>query len=251
KSRVEAVVAFADRRAGKTPIKPTGGLGFSREGSRVDFAQRLGMELWIRTGDTYRRATIVTGREGSEHALKYYAIIPPESTEAEFIVRLTNRGLPTQRDYDMVFGMRHPDITKERNRLFGVVLTVDGVNSFFQDLGDGEPKPAIVPPSHASKWVLGPPGQEIVPADNPHGYALRTAREGTGHSVINVRGFQKDDKKALAFKFAPASQSVAAEKIGIVSEIGEITAHFYPEKLPGDEQRLGAVMSKPRLGTAT
>jgi hypothetical protein len=146
--------------------------------------------------------------------------------------------------------MRNPDIAKERNRLFGVALSVDGVNSIHQDLGDGEVKPVIVPPHHARKWVLGPPGQRIVPADTPHGYALRP-EAGTAHSVIDVRGFQKDDQHALAFKFAPASQSVAAEKVGIVSEIGVITAHFFSEKLPGDVQAVGAAMETPKLGAAT
>jgi hypothetical protein len=251
KTRVEAVVAFADRRAGTTPIKPSSNLGFDKEGSRTDFAQRLGMELWLRTGDSYRRATIVTTRNPeSPHIGQLFAIIPRESTEAEFIIRLSNRGLPTQKDYDLVFGMRHPDIAQERKRLFGVALSVDGVNSIFQDLGDGEAKPAIVPPSQARRWVLGPPGHRIVPADNPHGYVLR-AEAGTGHSVIDVRGFQKDDQHALSFKLAPASQSVAAEKVGIVSEIGVITAHFFGEKLPGDQQRFGAIEATPKLGTST
>ncbi len=251
KSQVEAVVAFADGRGGKTPIKPSQGLGFENEGSRTDFAQRLGLELWMRSGDTYRRATIVTRRnpESPSHG-QFYAIIPRESAEAEFIIRLSNRGLPTQKDYEKVLGVRHPDITKERQRLFGVVLSVDGVNSIYQDLGDGEQKPVIVPPSQARKWVLGPPGHRIVPADNPHGYTLR-AEAGTGHSVIDVRGFQKDDQNALAFKFAPASQSVAAEKVGIVSEIGVITAQFFGEKLPGDSKVYASLMAKPKLGTST
>jgi hypothetical protein len=254
KNRVEAAVIFAGARGGKAALAPSDGLTFGGGGLRGDTAKRLAIELWVRSGDTYRRAQIVTARDPeSKHAGALYALISRDNIGSEFIIRLANRGLSTKADYDKVLGVRNADFAREQKRLFGVVLSVDGVNSFYQDLGDGEPKPVIVPPARARKWVLSPPGYRIVPADNPQGFELRAERDAAanpGHSVIDVKGFQKDDQYAQAFKFAPASQSVAAEKVGILSELGVITAKFYPEKLPGDHQAFGYAPGTPKLGTS-
>jgi hypothetical protein len=249
-SRVQASVTFAGLRATNALVAPTKGVAFDQPGMSNDASQRLGMELWVRSGGTYRRAPIVTAREGSEYSDgKLYAILPRGSESAEFIIRLVNRGLTTQAAFDRIVGLRNEDFAAEQRRLFGVVLTVDGVNSFYQDLGDGQVKPVIVHPKNARKWVLSPPGFQIAPSRGAKGYELRSV-QGAGHSVIDVQGYQKDDKHAMSFKFAPASKSVAAEKVGIFDEIGVINAQFYPEKLSGDQRRFASLRSTPRLGAS-
>jgi hypothetical protein len=208
---------------------------------------RLAIELWLRKGNTYEFVPIVTTRSETnfEQSNVWYAVLPPGSEGTEYIVRLANRGMTRETD---AFSMSNPDPAVEARRLFGIALTVDGVNSFFEDLGDGERKPAVVHPRKATKWVLSPPGHRIVPADNASGYVL--AREqGAGHSIFDVQGFQTDNKTARAFTISPSSLSVAAESVGITDEIGVITAYIFGEKLPGDQITYASQQEPAALGT--
>jgi hypothetical protein len=245
---IRPTLVFAGESGGGAIMttRPSPGTGESGQGSRSSTSStRLGLQVWRRTESSFEQVPIVTGNKESEHASVLYALVPPGSEGREFILRLSNQGVRSQGILNIV----NQDPQLEARRLFGVVLTIDGVNSFYEDLGDGIAKPVIVHPRIASKWVLSPPGHQIVPANNSSGYDLVRVN-GSGHSIIDIQGFQEDGKYARAFTFAPASQSIAAEKVGISDEIGVITAYFYAEKLPGDGVQYAREDSDPRMGTA-
>jgi hypothetical protein len=227
--------------AATQPVMTTSAVGTQLRNSRI------AVEIWLRKGATYEFVPIVTthSEQNFEQANVWYAVLPPGSEGTEYIVRLANRGIGQG---DIGFSMTNPDPQLEAKRLFGVALTIDGVNSFFEDVGDGERKPVVVHPRKATKWVLSPPGYRIAAAENPSGYVL--AREqGAGHSIFDVQGFQTDNKTARSFTISPASLSVAAESAGITDEIGVISAYVYGEKLPGDQLTYASRESPAPLGT--
>jgi len=149
-------------------------------------------------------------------------------------IRLINRGKPE-------IEKGHP---KDPDRLFAAALAIDGVNSFYQKRVDGSLGPVIMHPQKAQKWVLTAPGRVLESSPDSfmedvsgsqdkriieHGL-LKTV-PGLGHSQADVRGFQKGKLHADAFIFKKPEESVA-ECLGITTDIGLITVHFYTERLP-------------------
>ncbi len=160
--------------------------------------------------------------------------------KAQYVIRLKNFGGPPVR-------FKNPNAQKEKDRLFAAAVKVDGVNSIFQDQGNGKIGPVIVHPKNARKWVLSGPGKVIKPAAGG-GFTLQPFN-GKGHSIIQVPGFQKNANTAASFFFTKAEESVAAETIGVTNEVGVIEVHFYAQKLPGDQQVIGVPYAAPNLGT--
>ncbi len=145
-----------------------------------------------------------------------------------------------------------PDLYAPNKYLQGeliIALLIDGVNSFYQDQGNGSVGPVIRHPKNCDKWILSGPGYRIIAdSSDPSGYRLQSVNS-KGHSVIDVPGFQKDDQYADAFLFVKSGVSIA-ESIGITNDVGVIEAHFYAQKLPGDT-RIGEAVATRRshLGT--
>jgi len=82
----------------------------------------------------------------------------------------------------------------DRKRLYAVAVLIDGVNSFYQKGVDGKLGPVVVHPKNAQKWILSGPETKVVPdSTNPNGFRLEGVK-GKGHSVLDIRGFQKDNK---------------------------------------------------------
>tara|TARA_R110002095_G_scaffold212984_1_gene202946 strand:+ start:10609 stop:12201 length:1593 start_codon:yes stop_codon:yes gene_type:complete len=160
-----------------------------------------------------------------------------------------------------------------RERIYAAALTIDGLDSFYHQVKGKRGKPTLrakyVHPHDAHKWVLTPPGFQIVPAPNvvlsyPAPYAwdappvgngpstpradprhkslklddherMRNGRfqqvNGPGHSIADVRGFQDGAKSADAFVFKTGGESLA-NLAGSVADVGEIKVYIYGEDLP-------------------
>jgi hypothetical protein len=251
--RIKPTLVFAGKAGGDSIIStpPSQPLSVDSPVSTQVLNTRILIELWHKQGNSAKLIPIVsTQNEGNgEQVNVWYAVIPAASEGTEYVVRLVNRGMSRDPEAFNFYPIGNQDESLEARRLFGIVLTVDGVNSFYEDLGDGVRKPVIVHPRNASKWILGPPGHRIVPASNPSGYSL-VREQGTGHSIIDVLGFKTDDQNSRAFTFGPASQSIAAEKVGISDEIGIISAYVFGEKLPGDGPVAAVPQGTPRMGTS-
>lgn len=166
----------------------------------------------------------------SEFHKVFFAEIPDsiplgDLDKSRYRIRISNKGVGDTRGYV------NPDPAKEKNRLYGVAVLVDGVNSFYQKNPNGEVGPVVLHPKNCSKWILSGPNKKIVPAQG--GYNLQDT-SNAGHSIIDIPGFQRSGTYADAFVFAKAEESIA-ETVGITNDIGLISVHFYQEELPGDE----------------
>jgi hypothetical protein len=191
-------------------------------------SDRFKVEILARAGDRLVPLKLVTSnRKGSEFDKVVFAAVPRSvklgGAGAEYRIRVTNNGRPPLSSLNPSDG----------ERLFGVVVMVDGVNSIYQDTGAGKVGPVVVHPRNARKWILAGPGQRLVPdRDRREGYRLERVN-GPGGSVLDVPGFQRDQQTAEAFTFAPARESVA-EAAGITTDIGVISLHFFSQPLPRD-----------------
>ncbi len=228
------------------PHDPNGNSNFPSPGSSR--LLRFGVELFAFNPLThqYEPLQLITSKAPGPSRVLFCIIpdwVPVGTPDARYKIRLSNRGMPP------VGGIAHPDPVKEQQRLFSVALLIDGVNSFYQDQGDGTIGPVIRHPKNCDKWILSGPGYRIVPdPSSPNGYRLQSV-QSKGHSVIDVPGFQKNDQYADAFLFVKSGVSVA-EAIGITNDVGVIEAHFYAQKLPGDTRIGEAVRYQQRsLGT--
>lgn len=194
------------------------------------FSTRFRVQLFLTGGGATTELPLVTSKNGDSKLFNVmFAEIPDTlafgTDAASYKIRVSNTGEPPVK-----FG--NP---RDKERLYGVAVLVDGVNSHYQDRGDGTAGPVVVHPRNAAKWVLSGPGQRLVPdPTRPNGYRLDRVADA-GHSVIDVPGFQKDAKTADKFLFAPARESIA-ETVGITNDIGVISVYFYPEDLDGDVQ---------------
>lgn len=164
--------------------------------------------------------------EHSEEARNMYLILPRSARGKEYQIRLTNTGQGTP-------GHMNPNVDWERLRLFGAAVTIDGVNSIYQDTGGGKIGPVSVHPKNARKWILCGRGVRMVP-DQQARYGYRFTRaSGEGGAQITLRGFQESDKTARAFTFATAGESVA-QTLGISNEIGSISVYFFSQSIRDD-----------------
>lgn len=152
-----------------------------------------------------------------------FLVLPRQMVGREYQIRLANRGTPPLASN-----------ASDARRLFGVVVTVDGVNTIYQENGRGQLGPVVLHPKNCLKWILSGPGQLLTPDPNsPVGYRAEPT-SGPGNSVVTIPGFQNGPQFAKAFTFAMVRDSVA-ENIGITNDIGLIAVHIYPEDLPGDQ----------------
>ncbi len=175
----------------------------------------------------------------SEFNNVYFLILDRSLEGKNYQIRLTNRGEP-------MVGYKQPEAkaARDRDRLFSVAVLVDGVNSIFEDQGDGSFGPVVRHPKEVTKWVLTGPGKRLVPTDDPQtntagilGGKLQDVK-GEGGSVVCVPGFQANAKTALKFTFVTARESIAAKTIGSkTNDVGMIAVHFYAQILetPPDE----------------
>lgn len=197
-------------------------------------SDRFCVELFARNPQSrrFQQLKLITSRNSGPQRVLFCIVpnwVPVGTEQAKYRVRLTNNASTE------AGGIINQDQTREKQRLYAVVLSVDGVNSFYQDQGNGQIGPVVRHPKNCKRWILSGPGQKLVPNSSvPKGYTLQNV-VGKGHSVIDVPGFQKNREYADSFLFVKARESVA-ETIGITNDIGVIEAHFYPEELPNDAQ---------------
>ncbi len=158
-----------------------------------------------------------------------FLVLPRQMVGREYQLRLTNRGTPPLASN-----------VSDAQRLVAAVVTVDGVNTIYQENGRGQLGPVVLHPKNCLKWLLSGPGQTLVPDPNsPVGYRM-SPTSGAGQSVATIPGFQNGPQFAKAFTFAMVRDSVA-ENVGITNDIGLIAVHFYPEDLPGDQPSVPVV----------
>lgn len=252
KVNVTITLVFDDGTAGTldgsvSPQDNSGTPNFPSPSPRLGQSDRFCVELFARNPQTqqFQQLKLITsGNPGPQSVL--FCIVPnwvPVGTDqATYRVRLTNNAsIPAG-------GIVNQDQAREKQRLYSVVLNVDGVNSFYQDQGNGQVGPVVRHPKNCKRWILSGPGQKLAPNTSvPKGYTLQSV-SGKGHSVIDVPGFQKNAEFADSFLFVKSRESVA-ETIGITNDIGVIEAHFYPEKLPNDQQVRSRTVGGGPLGT--
>ena len=193
-------------------------------------SSRFGVQLFLTGRGTEEEIPLITSeKEGSEYHNVFFATIPNDlrfGTEAaSYKIRIFNRGRPEVTFFN----------NKDRERIFGVAVSIDGVNSLYQNQGDGTRGPVVVHARNARKWILSGPEQKVVPdSSRSTGYRLQTVADVKySHSVLDIPGFQKDGNTAEKFIFANPRESIA-ETVGITNDIGVITVHFYPEDMEND-----------------
>jgi hypothetical protein len=196
----------------------------------------------------------------SEYFNVFFLELDPSMIGKEYQIRIRNNGSPELRDLKNA---------NDRDRLFAAAVMVDGVNSIFQKNPiDGSNELQAVHPKNATKWVLSPPGKNVISGktvyvkrndaknveeivDQNTDGAVAVARAGIedaatqeGQSSRTVGGFQVSLNSAKAFKFANASDSVAA-RINVTDYLGMISVHFFAERMDGDKYTITA----PGIGT--
>ncbi|MFO0809932.1 MAG: hypothetical protein U0746_15025 [Gemmataceae bacterium] len=220
----------AQQLAGRTPASAVGS-------ASSDAVPRLRAQIWLAPpGQTPRRVPIVTDRRAAspQHRV-FYAVLPDGlalgTDTARYIIRLLNSGQDRTGDFT------HPDAIREKQRLLTVALAIDGVNSIYQDRGDGTVGPVMLHPRNAARWIVTGPGLVMVKSGpKPTDFRFDPApNSGPGQSVVDVPGFQRDAQTALAFTFAKPQESIA-EAVGVTGEVGVISISARSQKLPGDKQ---------------
>lgn len=196
----------------------------------TDRSRRFGVQLFLTGGGAEKEISLITSdNSDSEYHNVFFAEIPDDlafgTDAASYKIRISNEGWPEVRFFNPM------DI----ERIFGVVVTIDGVNSIYQDQGNGTIGSVVVHPRNARKWILSGPEQKLVPdSSKPTGYRLEPVSDVKySHSVIDIPGFQRDSSTAEKFIFANPRESIA-ETVGITNDIGVITVHFYPEDMEND-----------------
>ncbi len=207
---------------------------FNFPSSSLEDAGRFAVELLAKNPQTgqYQKLPLITSREPGPGQVLFCVVpewIPVGTPQARFRIRLANAGTP------IAGKITNQDRALEKRRLYAVVLTIDGVNSIYQDQGNGTFGPVTRHPKNCAYWILSGPGDKLIAAPNaPSGYRLQRV-PGLGHSVVDIPGFQRDNRYAQAFLFAETQESIA-QSVGITHDIGVIEAHFYPQQLPGDQK---------------
>ena len=149
-----------------------------------------------------------------------------------FTIRVRNEGMPPA-------GWISASERAERSRFFCAAVLVDGVNSFYQREADDEFHASQRLPQNLTKWVLTAPGTRVSPGyDTDRNLRAQQSVRGPGGSVVDVRGFQLNDKTAALFEFADAGDSLAHE-VGVTKDIGVISVYFYSERMKGDQEYFG------------
>ncbi|MCI5196182.1 MAG: hypothetical protein D3919_08125 [Candidatus Electrothrix sp. AW5] len=213
-------------------------------------SSRFGVQLFLTGRGAEEEIPLITSKKpNSEYHNVFFATIPNDllfgTDAASYKIRISNKGEPS-----LGFPMNQED--KDKERLFAVAVTIDGVNSIYQDQGNGTIGPVVVHPRNTRKWILSGPNQKLVlDSTRPTGYRLRSV-SNAGNSVVDILGFQKDRNTAKKFIFAKPSESIA-ETVGITNDIGVITVHFYPEEMKEDIKALREMTDTrswgPNIGT--
>ena len=81
----------------------------------------------------------------------YFLVLKPEMQGRRYQIRLINNGTPQLEPHPL-----------DRDRLIAVALSIDGVNSFYQDHGNGRIGPVARHPARSQKWALTAPGRRLV-----------------------------------------------------------------------------------------
>ncbi|WLE96905.1 MAG: hypothetical protein QTN59_19780 [Candidatus Electrothrix communis] len=193
-------------------------------------SRRFGVQLFLTGRGAEEEISLITSKNpDSEYHNVFFAEIPDNlafgTDAASYKIRISNSGRPEVKFYN----------EKDMERIFGVAVTIDGVNSLYQDQGNGSTGPVVVHPRNARKWIISGPGQKLVPdSSRPTRYRLEAVSDVKySHSVIDILGFQRDSRTAEKFIFANPRESIA-ETVGITNDIGVITVHFYPEDMKND-----------------
>lgn len=214
-------------------------------------SRRFGVQLFLTGGGAEKEIPLITSNNpDSEYHNVFFVEIPnnlPFGTEAaSYKIRISNKGTPAVKFFT------EPK-EKDKERLFAVAVTIDGVNSIYQNQGNGIIGPVVVHPRNARKWILSGPEQKVVSdSSRPMGYRLEAVSDvKRSHSVVDIPGFQKNRDTAEKFIFANPRESIA-ETVGITNDIGVITVHFYPEDMDEDVKfmRVRSVLSGPDVSTS-
>jgi hypothetical protein len=157
----------------------------------------------------------------------HFLELDPSDKGKDYKIRVKNKGTPKIVD--------NSTLANDNNRLFGVAILVDGVNSVFEKVeptsGATTFKPVIRHPFYVRKWILTGPDQFF-----KNGILTSRGPSDPDHSDLRLPGFQKLTGglgEVAKFQFADISTSVASQ-IGILNDVGIIEVHIYPQKLPGD-----------------
>ena len=139
---------------------------------------------------------------GSQLHHAYFVVLQPEMEGKRYRIRLLNQGVPAIDNHPL-----------DRDRLIAAAVLIDGVNSFYQDRGDGQIGPVVCHPARGRKWVLTAPGRQLLPrpgkifkrvaagASTTIANAILADVAGLGHSMVEIIGFQKNRDFADAFCF--------------------------------------------------
>lgn len=186
-----------------------------------------------------------------------FLVVPRDYLGKEYQIRVTNRGSPAVDSLRYADQAGYAGVAYEsdydRQRLIGVAVFVDGINSKFLKDASGKFVPVSRPPTKVPRWLLTPPGYSLErSADRTRwddgslrvndGRLAKTS--GPGNSVLTLRGFQVNDKTAKAFVFSDAGESLA-ESIGITKEMGLISIYVFPEEIPKETMRVTYVIRLP------
>ena len=173
----------------------------------------------------------------------FFIVLSDEHMGKEYQVRLTNRGSPYLRSRDTEIQTTWESPRYDRDRLIGIGLVIDGINSFFEPDAQGDYMPTARAPENYSRWILTPPGRYLKAEGGQERWRNGDLRindgtlesiRGMGHSTRTVSGFQATDETAMAFVFGDSGDSLA-EQIGIDKEIGLISVYVYPEIVPEEQ----------------
>jgi hypothetical protein len=186
-------------------------------------SKRFNVELLV-GGRPLEQGT--TKDESSEYHNVFFAVVPKElrlgTEEAEYQIRLTNRGEP---------GLPFEN-ERDRERLFAAAVTIAGVNSIWQEGAGGRIGPVSRHPQFLTKWVLSGPGQRVEFLRNG-AHRLVGAPADRDGSRVTVAGYQVKGETRKRFVFGSAEESVAVRS-GVTHEIGVITVYFFAQKLKDD-----------------
>jgi hypothetical protein len=175
-----------------------------------------------------------TGVESRFHNV-LFAVLKESDKGKEYVLKIKNNGKPNTRT-------RNEDAELNSKRVYAVAVKIDGVNSIYQNTGNGEVGPVMVSSENCRKWLLSSPGF-VVDKDQTGQLIVRLKTNndvGDDHSIRPIAGYQKDLTTAAAFVLASPGDSIA-ETIGTTKELGLIEISFYAQKFNKDITTLGDV----------
>ncbi len=210
--RVEALVTlifdngrFNQQHRGEFDSLAVPGSGISQPSGRfrVDVVAG-GQKLNLQVGRTSQRQP--------RSRKVFFVEVPSSSRGRPFELQITNEKSP-------VVGVRNQDSQKEAERGFGVAVRVNGVNSIYQEQGNGQQGPVGRHPVECVKWAL---------RDQP----------------LRITGFQNHQRQTVPFQLTSGREGLA-ETVGISSDLGLVELSFFAESLPGDVPRPQIAMASP------